>query len=107
MVPLLLPMMAGLAISIPAAPAADRVLVSQAVLATPSASAPFILDGRRWSCEGAICTGRTASAPASQPALRECRRFVRRAGAVVEYRQNGYALNATELTRCNAVLTGV
>lgn len=106
MVPLLLPTLAALAISISPAPTVDRVLISQAVLATPSAAAPFILDGRRWSCEGATCTGRTASAPASQPALRECRRFVRRAGAVVEYRQNGYALTSDELTRCNAVLMG-
>ena len=101
----LLPTMAVLAFSVPTVSAAAPVHTSQAVLATASSSRPFILDGQRWSCEGATCVGRSASTTAPQPAVRECRRFVRRAGAVVEYRQNGYVLTSDELTQCNAALT--
>lgn len=99
----LLPTMAALALSFHTVPAAAAVHTSQALLATGASTRPFILDGRRWSCEGATCIGRSASTPAPQPAMRECRRFVRRVGPVVEYRQGEYVLTPAELTQCNAV----
>lgn len=106
MIAWLVPAVAALAISLPTTVAAAPVHLSQAVLAAGAPARPFILDGRRWSCEATTCVGRSASAPAAQPAVRECRRFVRRAGAVVEYRQDGYVLSADELSQCNAALTG-
>ncbi len=102
----LLPTVAVLALSFPTVSAATPVHTSQAVLTTTSSLRPFIFDGRRWTCEGAICVGRSASSPVSQPAGRECRRFVRRVGAVVAYRQNGYVLTREELAQCNAALAG-
>ena len=60
-----------------------------------------MLDGRSWSCgpDGAcVARGRGAS----QPVLRECRRFVARFGAVTRYERDGTALTGAELARCNA-----
>ena len=60
------------------------------------------LDGRNWACDPAgQCVGRGGGA--SQPALRECRRFVARFGPVSAYSRDGLALTAAELERCNAV----
>lgn len=103
----LLPTMSGLVLSISPGSVAAPVHISQAVLATPSTVRPFILDGRRWSCDGAICVGRSATRPVSQSPGRECRRFVRRIGAVVEYSQDGYLLTPEDVRQCNAVLGGV
>ena len=62
-----------------------------------------MLDGRSWSCgpDGA-CVARGAGA--SQPVLRECRRFVARFGAVTRYERDGTALTGAELARCNAAI---
>ena len=59
------------------APALDAA----ATLAAPGEARRVVLDGRSWSCapDGA-CVARGAGA--SQPVLRECRRFVARFGAV-------------------------
>ena len=62
-----------------------------------------MLDGRSWSCgpDGAcVARGRGAS----QPVLRECRRFVARFGAVTRYERDGTALTGAELARCNAAI---
>ncbi len=57
-------------------------------------------DGRNWSCDPAgQCVGRGGGA--SQPLMRECRRFVARFGAVSAYSRDGLALTEAELARCN------
>lgn len=90
---------AALAVSQPAAPSA--ALDAAATLAEPGEARRFILDGRSWSCaaDGA-CVARGEGA--SQPVLRECRRFVARFGPVARYERDGAALGADELARCNA-----
>ena len=72
-----------------------------ATLAAPGEARRLILDGRSWSCspDGA-CVARGPGA--SQPVLRECRRFVARFGAVTRYERDGTALTGAELARCNA-----
>jgi hypothetical protein len=74
---------------------------TRAVLADAAGapSRPLIVDGARWRCEGAICTG---SGGTSQPAPRACRRVVARLGAVTEFSWKGVALTAEELAVCNA-----
>lgn len=87
---------ATLAVAQPA-PALDAA----ATLAAPGEARRIVLDGRAWSCgaEGA-CVARGAGA--SQPALRECRRFVARFGMVTRYERDGTALTEAELAQCNA-----
>ncbi|MBW8303122.1 MAG: hypothetical protein K0M78_04115 [Brevundimonas sp.] len=77
------------------------VLDAAATLAAPGEARRVILDGRAWVCgpDGA-CAARGAGA--SQPVLRECRRFVARFGAVTRYERDGVALTEAELARCNA-----
>ena len=77
------------------------VLDAAATLAAPGEARRLILDGRSWSCspDGA-CVARGPGA--SQPVLRECRRFVARFGAVTRYERDGTALTGAELARCNA-----
>lgn len=77
------------------------VLDAAATLAAPGEARRLVLDGRSWSCgpDGA-CVARGPGA--SQPALRECRRFVARFGLVTRYERDGVALTADELARCNA-----
>jgi hypothetical protein len=74
-----------------------------ATLATPGAARSQALDGRIWTCapDGA-CIARGAGA--SQPPLRECRRFVARFGAVTRYVRDGVAFDQADLTRCNAAV---
>lgn len=87
---------ASLAVAQPA-----PALEAAAALAAPGEARRLVLDGRSWSCapDGA-CVGRGAGV--SQPALRECRRFVARFGAVTRYERDGAALTEAELARCNA-----
>ncbi|HYC98244.1 CC_3452 family protein [Brevundimonas sp.] len=76
------------------------VLDAAATLAAPGEARRLVLDGHSWSCgpEGA-CVARGSGA--SQPALRECRRFVARFGAVTRYERGGIALTEAELAQCN------
>lgn len=76
------------------------VLDARATLAAPGEARALILDGRNWTCgpEGA-CVARGGGA--SQPALRECRRFVARFGAVARYERDGAALTEAQLAQCN------
>lgn len=61
----------------------------------------LVLDGRNWACDaGGECTGRGAGA--SQPVMRECRRFVARFGPVAAFARGEVALTAAELAQCNA-----
>ena len=74
-----------------------------ATLSAPGEARRVVLDGRSWSCgpDGAcVARGRGAS----QPVLRECRRFVARFGAVTRYERDGTALTGAELARCNAAI---
>jgi hypothetical protein len=77
------------------------VLDAAATLAAPGDARRVVLDGRSWACgpDGA-CVARGPGA--SQPALRECRRFVARFGAVTRYERNGVALTEAQLVQCNA-----
>ncbi len=76
-------------------------LDAAATLAVPGEARRVILDGRSWACapDGA-CVARGAGA--SQPVVRECRRFVARFGAVTRYERDGVALTEAQLTQCNA-----
>lgn len=59
------------------------------------------LDGRNWSCDSAgRCIGRGGGA--SQPLMRECRRFAARFGPVSAFSRDGMALTEAELVQCNA-----
>jgi len=86
---------------IAAQPAAAIVSDAAAALAAPGGARTEILDGRRWTCdpEGA-CVARGGGA--SQPVLRECRRFVARFGVVTRYERDGAALSEPQLAQCNA-----
>jgi hypothetical protein len=77
---------------------------ARAVLVTPGEARTTMLDGRSWACgpDGA-CVGRGGGV--SQPALRECRRFTARFGAVTRYERDGVGLTEAELAQCNAALS--
>lgn len=62
-------------------------------------SRPLIIDGARWSCEGAACT---ASGGSEQPATRACRRVVQRMGPVTAFSWKGEALTDEQIAACNA-----
>jgi len=86
---------AALAVAQPA------VVDAAATLATPGEARRAVFDGRSWSCEAdGVCVARGPGA--SQPVLRECRRFVARFGVVTRYERDGTALTTEELARCNA-----
>lgn len=60
---------------------------ARAVLASPEQSGKtVILDGRTWRCDGAVCTGRAAATPLSQPVTHECQRVEKALGPVLGYR---------------------
>ncbi|HYC69531.1 CC_3452 family protein [Brevundimonas sp.] len=89
-------MTAALAVAQPA-----PMLDAAAVLAAPGEARRVVLDGRSWACgPDGVCVARGSGA--SQPVLRECRRFVARFGAVTRYERGGVALTGAELARCNA-----
>ena len=89
-------MTATLAVAQPA-----PMLDAAATLASPGEARRLVLDGRSWACgPDGVCVARGAGA--SQPVLRECRRFVARFGAVTRYERGGVALTEAELTQCNA-----
>ena len=59
-----------------------------------------MLDGRNWACDAAgECTGHGSGA--SQPVMRECRRFVARFGPVTAFARGAVVLTAEELAECN------
>ena len=78
------------------APAATSLTLADAAKAPARAT---IIDGARWSCEGATCT---ASGGTEQPATRACRRVVQKFGPVTAFSYKGVALSADELAVCNA-----
>ncbi|WP_288757227.1 hypothetical protein [uncultured Brevundimonas sp.] len=67
--------------------------------AADAPSRPLILDGARWSCEGAVCT---ASGGSEQPATRACRRVVQRLGPVTAFSWKGVSLTDEQIAACNA-----
>ena len=75
---------------------------AEAVLASsPEQEVRQIIDGRDWKCLGTGCRGNAASAPKSQPILRECRAVAARFGELALYRSGGRELNAEQLAQCN------
>lgn len=73
-----------------------------ATLTTPR-EIVLTLDGHRWRCDAAgQCIGRGGGA--SQPLMRECRRFVGRVGAVSAYARDGLALTGAEVAQCNTAV---
>ena len=78
------------------APAATSLTLADAAKAP---SRPTIIDGARWSCEGATCT---ASGGTEQPATRACRRVVAKFGAVTAFSYKGVQLSADDLAVCIA-----
>jgi len=90
------------AVMFAAAPALAQSPASTALTLADAATAPAgttIIDGAAWRCEGATCT---ATARASQPASRACRRVVARLGKVTAFAYKGTALTDAELAACNA-----
>jgi hypothetical protein len=77
-------------------PAATSLTLADAAKAP---SRPLIIDGARWSCEGAACT---ASGGSEQPATRACRRVVQRLGPVTAFSWKGEALTDEQIAACNA-----
>ncbi|QSF53673.1 CC_3452 family protein [Brevundimonas fontaquae] len=77
------------------APAATSLTLADAAKAPARAT---IIDGARWSCEGATCT---AAGGTEQPATRACRRVVQKFGPVTAFSYKGVALSADELAVCN------
>ena len=76
------------------------LLDAAATLAAPGEARRVVHDGRSWSCDpDGACIARGSGA--SQPALRECRRFVARFGMVTRYERGGIALTEAELAQCN------
>lgn len=103
---------AALALSaVPGGPAAAQTAQGRpdgsahARLIAPPAETRFILDGRVWNCDGQACLSRSGAAAHSQPAARECRRFVSRMGPVEQYRTRGTALSEADVTTCNMAAT--
>lgn len=83
-----------------AQPAPVLVPDAAATLAAPGEARSLILDGRNWTCSAdGVCVARGAGA--SQPPLRECRRFVARFGVVTRYERDGAALGEAQLAQCN------
>ncbi len=85
---------------ISAQPAPVVALGAAATLATPGEARSLIHDGRAWTCGAdGVCVARGDGI--SQPALRECRRFVARFGMVTRYERDGAALTEAQLVQCN------
>lgn len=85
-----------------AAPALAQTSAATSLTLADAASAPTratIIDGARWSCDGATCT---ASGGTEQPATRACRRVVQKFGPVTAFSYKGAALSAEQVAACNA-----
>ena len=79
------------------APAAATSLTLADTATAPARAT--IIDGARWSCEGATCT---ASGGSEQPATRACRRAVQRLGPVTSFSWKGEVLTDEQIAACNA-----
>ena len=85
---------------ISAQPAPVVALGAAATLAAPGEARSEIFDGRNWTCApDGVCVARGPGI--SQPAGRECRRFVARFGLVTRYERDGAALTEAQLAQCN------
>lgn len=88
-----------------AQPAPAVAIGAAAVLVAPGEARSEVFDGRRWVCGAdGVCTARGPGI--SQPAPRECRRFVARFGAVTRYERDGAALSEAQLAQCNTAARG-
>lgn len=91
---------AVLAAAQPSAPLAAAPLVGASAVLIQPREVRVNLDGRNWACDFAgQCVGRGPGA--SQPAVRECRRFVARFGAVSAFVREGVPLSEADLSQCN------
>ncbi|MFM6854702.1 MAG: CC_3452 family protein [Sphingopyxis sp.] len=89
---------AGLFVSAAASAQPRSTAFYNATLST-AATAPRTIAGEIvWNCDG---TSYTAGRGTSRPAI-VCARMVRSLGPVTSFTANGRALDAAELTRCNA-----
>lgn len=85
-----------------AAAAGPRHAAEAMLAASSEQEVRRIVDGRSWKCLGTGCRGSSASAPKSQPLLRECSAVAAEFGELALYRSGGRALNAAQLAQCNA-----
>ena len=84
---------------------AQPALGAAATLAAPGEARSEIFDGRNWTCgPDGVCVARGNGV--SQPAVRECRRFVARFGVVTRYERDGAALTEAQLVQCNTAAAG-
>jgi hypothetical protein len=82
---------------------ADQSRTAEAVrVSAQEQNVQTVIDGRLWRCFGTGCRAQAASAPASQPIDRECRRVAAKLGELSHYRSGKRALSAAELAACNA-----
>lgn len=96
---LVLSLMAALAVQTAAAAAPSSG--AAATLLEPR-EIRLTLDGRNWTCgPDGVCAGRGGGT--TQPLMRECRRFVGRAGLVSRFGRAGLFLTEAEVAECNAV----
>lgn len=75
-----------------------RTESAELTLQQPAAQNEFIIDGARWTCDGATCRSGFVD---DMPALRSCKRVVAVTGAVTQFSWRGRALNEAELAVCN------
>lgn len=74
---------------------------SEAKLAGPlPKAAKIVIDGRVWTCDGAICIA--AGEGRSQSIARECWRAARKLGPFTAYSRDGVALDDVALKACNS-----
>jgi hypothetical protein len=92
----------GLALAGGAAAFAGPSHRAEAVLASsPETEVRQVIDGRQWKCLGTGCRGNAASAPKSQPILRECRAVAAQFGRLALYRSGRRSLSPEQLAQCN------
>jgi hypothetical protein len=96
---------AGLAVAASARAAPDTLPdgASMARLAAPLAQpVEKLIDGRDWTCAGAVCTAAHQDTADSQPMWMECSDAAAAFGAFTEYRTGPDTLEPAKLKRCNA-----
>lgn len=75
-----------------------RTESAELTLQQPATQNEYIIDGARWSCDGATCRSGFVD---DMPALRSCKRVVAVTGAVTAFTWRGRALNEAEIAACN------
>lgn len=78
--------------------ASARTESAELTLQQPATQNEYIIDGARWSCDGAACQSGFVD---DMPALRSCKRVVAVTGAVTAFNWRGRALTEAEIAVCN------